>query len=229
MNLMTLSSETVSEEASLPATGPNTEPGWDRAPDFGRRETILRTLRRLHQLHPGPACIIETGTLRNDSPSGLSSDGWSTVAWGWYCLQVGGNVYTVDVDSGALEVCRRMTAPYASAVEYIASDSVEFLRQWTKQGRGQIHLLYLDSLDYFPHQQEQSEKHHLAEAEAALPSLAISCLVLIDDTSPAGGPGQEGVPSLTGKGARAVPFLLERGFRLEWCESGQVLLSRDVN
>jgi hypothetical protein len=70
--------------------------------------------------------------------------------------------------------------------------------------------------------------HHLAEATAALPLLAPRCLVLVDDTSLAGEPGEDGMPSFRGKGALAAPFLLERGFRLEWAEGGQALLSRGV-
>ena len=58
---------------------------WNQPPDFGRRETLLRTLRHLHRLYPRGACIMETGTLRNEAA--LEGDGWSTVAWGWFCTQ----------------------------------------------------------------------------------------------------------------------------------------------
>jgi hypothetical protein len=87
--------------------------------------------------------------------------------------------------------------------------------------------LYLDSLDY--HDVTASESHHLAEAEAALPVLSTPGLVLIDDTRPIGDPTRdEACPSFTGKGARAVPFLCRHGFRIEWAEDGQALLSRGV-
>src|SRR5205823_1369291 len=167
----------------------------EEAPPFGRRETILRAFVRLRGLHPGPATIVETGTLRNDSPSGLSGDGWSTMAWGWYCRRYGGRVYTVDVNAENLAVCRRVTERYAELIEYVESDSVEFLRRWDRDERGPIHFLYLDSLDYID--RAASEEHHLREAEAALPSLATPALVLIDDTHPAAGGGG----ALTGKGA----------------------------
>jgi hypothetical protein len=196
---------------------------WEAAPPFGRRDNFLWTLRQLLRLRPRGACIVETGTLRSDAHR--DGDGWSTVAWGWYCLGTGGRVFTVDIDAGAIEVCRRMTAPYSQVIEYVTRDSVEFLREWRVRDRGEIDLVYLDSLDYFGHLQEKSEAHHLAEAEAALPHLSAACLILIDDTSLAGASPEEG---FRGKGARAVPYLLERGFRLEWAEGGQVLLSRGV-
>jgi hypothetical protein len=53
---------------------------WEQAPEFGRRETLLRTLRHLHRWHPRRACVVETGTLRNEAAR--EGDGWSTVAWG---------------------------------------------------------------------------------------------------------------------------------------------------
>jgi hypothetical protein len=197
---------------------------WDEAPAFGRRETLLRTLRRLVEIRPGPACIVETGTLRNDGSGGCSGDGWSTVAWAWYAAQTGGKVYTVDVSADALAVCRGMTAACAGSVEYVHANSLDFFRDWAGSAGGKIDLIYLDSLDYVD--REASEAHHLAEATAALPLLAATCLVLFDDTSPAGEPAIDGASTFSGKGARAVPFLQERGFRVEWAEGGQVLLSR---
>src|SRR6266852_4177820 len=113
---------------------------WEEAPEFGRRETLLRALRHLYQLYPRHACIVETGTLRNDAAR--EGDGWSTVAWGWYCAQTGGKAVTVDINPDALAVCRRLTAPYAAALEYVEGDSVAFLRQWSEEQRGAIHLLY---------------------------------------------------------------------------------------
>src|SRR5579862_2873167 len=197
---------------------------WESAPEFGRRSTLLEALQRLQEMQPGPACIVETGTLRDERERAREGDGWSTVAFGWYAQQTGGRVYTVDNDPAALEVCKRLTTPYAAHIEYVCADSLVFLRAWDAQERGAIDLLYLDSLDY--HEPERSEMHQLAEAQAALPALARDCLVLLDDTHPAGDAGPDGVPPLTGKGTRALPFLLEQGFQFAGCAGGQALLSR---
>jgi hypothetical protein len=86
-------------------------------------------------------------------------------------------------------------------------------------------LLYLDSLDYGGDQCEASEAHHLAEASAALPSLAPDALVLFDDTWPVQETTTDGAASFSGKGARAIPFLLAHGLRLGWMTDGQVLLT----
>ncbi|MEI7742750.1 MAG: hypothetical protein WCK58_03240 [Chloroflexota bacterium] len=209
----------MTSEQSCPSPTPHSPvPDWPNAPSFGRRETLIRALRRLRELTPGPTNIVETGTARNGDWSGCSGDGWSTVAFGWYASETGGRAWTVDIEPGAIETCRRITAAYASSLEYVVSDSVAFLRGW---GDGDdpvpIHLLYLDSLDYFDH--AASEAHCLAEAQAALPWMAATCLALFDDTNAA----PEGY---SGKGKLAVPYLLSEGFRVEYAETGQVLLSR---
>lgn len=209
--------------ASTVASAPG-EPDWSLAPEFGRREMLLAALHRLWQLHPGPTCLVETGTLRDDAQSACSGDGWSTVAWAWYAARTGGKAVTVDINPDYIATCRRKTAPYAAHMEYVCADSPAFLRQWVETHREPIHLLYLDSLDY--ENREVSELHCLNEAQTALPALAPTCLVLFDDTSPTGSAGTDGLPPLIGKGTRAVPHLLSQGFRLEWCLGGQVLLSR---
>jgi glycosyltransferase involved in cell wall biosynthesis len=209
------------------AHNPYPRPNWDQAPLWGRRQqTILRALQRLHALCPGPVCIVETGTIRDASDRARDSDGWSTLAWAWYAAQTGGRVVTVDIEPENLEICRGVTAPYSAVIEYVTSDSIRFLQEWRREERGEIHLLYLDSLDYFEHQQEASEEHHRAEAEAALRALAPQCLVLLDDTRPTGLWRDGEVPQFTGKGARAIPLFIEHGFMLEWAESDQALLSR---
>src|SRR5437762_1834567 len=95
---------------------------WGNAPAFGRRARLLNTLRRVHAFVDHGACIVETGTTRDSSPEARNGDGWSTVAWGWYCSQAGGRVYTVDCDPAAIEVCKRLTKEYAEQIEYVCSD-----------------------------------------------------------------------------------------------------------
>jgi glycosyltransferase involved in cell wall biosynthesis len=204
------------------------EPDWNQAPAFGRRQTIVQALQLLYALHPATACIVETGTIRDGHEAARYGDGWSTLAFGWYAAQTESRAYTVDCDPEALALCRRLTADYASHLEYVQADSLIFFQQWAeREDHGEIHLLYLDSLDY--EDRERSEAHSLAEAQAALPLLAPICLALFDDTHPTGQSDANGAPALTGKGCRAVPFLLANGFRCEWVDGGQVLLSRGVD
>ena len=119
--------------APVAHAAPSPAPNWERAPQFGRRETLLRALRALNAFHPGPATIVETGTLRDDQPQACHGDGWSTVAWGWYAAQTGGRAVTVDNDPKAIAVARKHTRDYAGSIEYAA---VESLRSSSAGRRG---------------------------------------------------------------------------------------------
>jgi hypothetical protein len=157
----------------------------DAYPASGRRQTILRTLQCLHALYPGPACIVETGTIRDDRETARDGDGWSTLAWGWYAAQTQGRAYTVDCDADALALCRHLTADYADHLEYVQADSLTFFRERVqREDHSQIHLLYLDSLDYVD--RERSEEYHLGEARIMLPVLTptacfSSAIVILSD------------------------------------------------
>ena len=64
------------------------------------------------------------------------------------------------------------------------------------------------------------------EVEALFPCLATLSLVLMDDTRPTEDRDQQGRLQFWGKAALAAPYLLDRGFEVEWAEEGQALLSR---
>jgi hypothetical protein len=54
-----------------------------------------------------------------------------------------------DISPEAIETCKRLTADYAANLHYVCAASLAFLREWSIEERGEIHLLYLDSFDYF--------------------------------------------------------------------------------
>ncbi len=218
------------------------------APAFGRRETILHTVRRSYQIAEKPPVIVEIGTSRDEQPEACNGDGWSTRAWGWYAQQTGGKAYTIDIAPEAIEASKRISSEFRDSINYLADDSLEYLRNWDAVKNGQIDLLYMDGLDYNEAlepeiasgapgcrtgMRAQSEQFHLALAEVALPHLSDRCLVLIDDTYPADVYPYSQPPALstqccTGKGASAVPYLLQNGFSVEFITDGQALLSRGL-
>ena len=195
---------------------------WNTAPRFGRRPTILRTMERVADAVPSGPRIVETGTLRDSNA--CESDGWSTIAWGWLADRLGGRLWTVDLDQGALRIARAFTREWRNAIEYVEKDSVAFLGAWDPTTKGTIDLLYLDSLDYVD--ESRSEIHCMNEAEAALSRLSSTSFVLFDDVRLIGPPRADGLPRIRGKGALAIPWLVGQGFNLEWCFVGQALLSR---
>jgi hypothetical protein len=93
----------------------------------------------------------------------------------YYAAQTHGRAFTVDCAPDALTLCRRLTSDFADHLEYVQADSLSFFSEWAlREDRSEIHLLYLDSLDYVD--RERSEVHYLAEARAALPLLVPACI-----------------------------------------------------
>jgi glycosyltransferase involved in cell wall biosynthesis len=200
------------------------KPEWDALPDFGRRETLLRAMRHAADLFPTGIRIVETGTIR--TPEGRDGDGWSTVAWAWLARELGGRLWTIDVDPAAHAVSRDLTARWSDVVEHVEADSVTSLADWKAEPDGTIDVLYLDSLDFM--MEESAEVHCLQEAQAAFSHLSPHALVLMDDTWFVGPPRAHGsLRRIRGKGALAVPWLVEKGLSLEWASGRQMLLTRD--
>ena len=137
--------------------------------------------------------IIETGCQRQADDLGA---GMSTSIFGAYCLRYGGKLYAVDIVPRHLEICKECTRPYASQIEYVLSDSVE----WLRKSKGIVaDLLYLDSLDYpisadgtqsiDPVGEKAAQEHCLNEFLAAQKSGKITSktIVLVDDNQLPGG------------------------------------------
>jgi hypothetical protein len=105
------------------------------------RFTTMKASLNLFRQYNGKT-IVETGTTRFPNDWGA---GMSTLLFGHYCHKYGGKVTTVDIEQGAIDVCRQVTEKFASAIDYVLSDSIVFLNNYKGP---KIDLLYLDSYDY---------------------------------------------------------------------------------
>ena len=121
--------------------------------------------------------IIETGTQRMENdPAGSS-----TTLFGSFCKHYGKKLYTVDNDIEHMILSKKLTEEYKDYIEYVYSDSIEFLRNFDKP----IDLLYLDSLDcpLPPESALTSQLHQLNEIKAAYKNLHVNSIVLLDDNA----------------------------------------------
>jgi ADP-heptose:LPS heptosyltransferase len=152
--------------------------------------------------------IVETGCMRGEEDW---TAGMSTFLLGLFVEHHGGSLASVDDDARHCEFARQWTR-WFSSVQVMQSDSREFFKGYTGE---KIDALYLDSADTgTPGFQECC----LAEAQLSLPCLTIDAVVLIDDTCWGSG-------EIHGKGATAVPWLLQNGFEVRYA-GYQVLLQR---
>jgi len=157
---------------------------------LGMRAVTFREAIAVLCERTGPArTIVETGCVRQ---RGDYSAGYSTVIFADLAERYGGHVHTVDLSARNMELCRRITRRWAKHLSYNVGDSAAFLAGWAAtRPSTPIDLLYLDSWDYpvsgDDGSREASQRHCLAELEAALPVLQENSLVLIDDGALPGG------------------------------------------
>ncbi|WP_088251836.1 class I SAM-dependent methyltransferase [Fimbriiglobus ruber] len=159
---------------------------------------------------PAPV-VVETGCIRAQEDW---SAGYVSYLCGlWLKNHGGGNLTSVDITPQHVQFAKSKVTSFP--VEVVCQGSVEWLEAYTGPP---IDLLYLDSLDT---DQPGYADHCLAEAKAAEPHLADNAVILIDDTFSTG--TAEGY---FGKGEKAVPYLVGRGWKII-CEGYQVVLKRD--
>ena len=142
--------------------------------------------------------VVETGVIRAEED--WPGAGFFTYLAGAYLLRHGGKLYSVDISPQHCAFARQWTGVFGDAVDVRQQDSVAFLREFPHP----IDVLYLDSLDTT---EPKHAEHAQQETEAALPKLHDQSLIVFDDTPWHGG-------NWVGKGARAVPYLLDRGWRV---------------
>lgn len=175
---------------------------WDR------QRSLDCLFQAIGRRFPSPR-IVETGTIRSEEDFGGA--GFFTYVAGTFVHRHGGSLDSVDLNADNVKFARTWTAIFGDRVTIHQGDSVPFLRAYPHA----IDVLYLDSLD-------TSEPHHAAhcrqELEAALPHLHDRSLICIDDT-----PFHAG--AFIGKGATAVPWLLNNGWKILYA-GYQVVLER---
>ena len=173
----------------------------------GRSETWDWTFMRLSAiLNPR---IVETGCIRGEEKWVL--DGYSTYLFAAYLDgRREGTLESIDIKPEHCNFAYSQVSTWNANVRIICSDSVEYLRNIDHP----IDLLYIDSLDA---EHPNSADHALKEVQAAEKWLTENALILIDDTAW----DREWI----GKGAKAVPYLLDRGWKIVK-EGWQVLLAR---
>lgn len=185
-------------------------------PETGRNASFTRVLLTLADVFDHPINIVETGCIRTTSDESRLGDGWSTVNWEYHARETGSRVYVVDIDDNHLREAKKVVPP-SDFVEYTKQDSLAYLQGFDKP----IHMLFLDSYDYCGDSENirKCHEHCLNEVKCAWEKLTDKCLVLIDDVFN---------DEFDGKGKLAIPYLLDKGFKLLHCMDSQAFLGRNL-
>ena len=176
---------------------------WDRNRSF---DVLFREATRRF---PKPR-FIETGTIRGEEDWGGA--GFFTYLCGAYVHRRGGRLDSVDLSPVNCRFSREWTQVYGDSVAVHEQDSLAFLAS----AQGPVDVLYLDSLDTT---EPNHAAHALREAQLGERLVHDRSLILFDDS-----PWHAG--AFTGKGATAIPYLLDRGWRILYA-GYQVVLSRE--
>ena len=156
--------------------------------------------------------IVETGTIRAEEDWGGA--GFFTYLAAAYLAQRGGRLHSVDLSQANCQFARVWTDVFGAEIHIHCQDSVTFLTNFTDP----IDVLYLDSLDTT---EPNHAEHAQRELEVGMPRLHERSLIVIDDTPWHGG-------AWIGKGARVVPLLLSRGWRILYAGYQVVLCPGDA-
>lgn len=128
-----------------------------------------------------PACIVETGCVRNQGT--FTGEGQSTVLFDkWSECVTGTMVHSVDISPESTGVCKTIVS---SRIQVHTADSVHFLRHQCGQlvrPFASIDLLYLDSYDVDVENPHDSAMHHMKELLAAAPLVTANTFILVDDS-----------------------------------------------
>ena len=128
-----------------------------------------------------PACIIETGCVRNRGT--FTVEGQSTVLFDKFSECVPGTlVHSVDISPESTSMCKSIVS---NRIQVHTSDSVTFLRHQCAgliKPYTHIDLLYLDSFDVDMEKPHESAMHHMKELLAVGPLVNANTFILVDDS-----------------------------------------------
>lgn len=128
-----------------------------------------------------PACIVETGCVRNHGT--FTGEGQSTVLFDKFSECVPGTiVHSVDISPESTGLCKSIVS---SRIQVHTSDSVTFLRHQCAdliKPHTHIDLLYLDSFDVDVEKPHDSAMHHMKELLAVGHLVNANTMMLVDDS-----------------------------------------------
>lgn len=217
----------VAERAARMLGGPRYLNPFNPAPDMQLQAFVRKTASRVTALggvadrsgtfdlalrslgHKAAPQIIETGCVR--MAEDWAGAGYSTYIWAALARVKGGTITVYDNHESHLVTAKTLLRGNDRMIIWREKDSVQGLREHP----GKADLVYLDSMDTdYPGHQD----HCLAEATAAAQIAEENGRILIDDS-----PWYAG--EWTGKGGKAIPYLLANGWRVERADY-QCLLRR---
>lgn len=123
-----------------------------------------------------PIYIIETGSMFT-----LEQGSFTYVMAKFIKEYTGGKLITVDISKEHIDKCKELTKEYSDVIEYVLSDSVEYLKSLSDEDISKIDLFYFDSFDLVLPNPKPSQEHHLKELLSVYDRLTDDVILSVDD------------------------------------------------
>lgn len=216
--------------------------GYLKKSGFHRLKYYEHVIKKLVNLNK-PISVVETGTMWNSL--GDDQGAFTLIFADLIKNHTGGKLITIDISEQHMNLCKENTKNVSNAIDYVVSDSVEYLSKLSKGFVKNIDLLYLDSWDLDMTDPLPSQIHHLRELSAVYHNLSKNVSIAVDDNlmpncwiewfSYEKNRGSEKMiinsyDKILGKGTLVDRFLLDNGwYRLPTIESYTILGFEKIN
>lgn len=186
-------------------------------------ERIITKLVNLNR----PILVVETGTMWSKLEDNM---GAFTLVFGDLIKNwTGGKLITIDISSQNIETCKTTTSEFSDVIEYVVSDSVQYLENMPDELVKKIDFIYFDSYDFYVPDPIPSQLHHFRELMGVYKRLSPEVHIAVDDNflpncwvawntfnpdgSVATSTKYDTGPRMFGKGTLIDCFLIQEGWK----------------
>jgi len=149
----------------------------------GRTEHFRMIIEKLVALNK-PLTIVETGTLW--APLKEPMGAFTYIFGDLIKNHTGGKLITIDINPQHIENAKQTTLEFRDAIEYVTSDSVEYLESMSDEEVKNVDFFYFDSYDFNVPDPVPSQLHHFRELTAVYNRISKNVILSVDDNLPPG-------------------------------------------
>jgi predicted O-methyltransferase YrrM len=138
-------------------------------------EYVIDKLVKLNR----PITVVETGTMW--APISENMGAFTYVFADLIKNHTGGKLITIDISEKSIQNCKESTKEFADVIEYVTSDSVEYLESLSDADVEKFDFVYFDSFDFSVPDPVPSQLHHYRELSAIYKRLRNDVILAVDD------------------------------------------------
>ena len=138
-------------------------------------EYVIDKLVKLNR----PIRVVETGTMW--APLSENMGAFTYIFADLIKNWTGGRLITVDISETSINNCKQYTKEFEDVIDYVLSDSVEYLESLSDEQVKELDFIYFDSYDLSVPDPVPSQLHHYRELAAVYKRLRADVILAVDD------------------------------------------------